>query len=536
MRILGRSFVLGALLVWNSNAQEHAPCVLEKLRAVSSAAQLYTGTALALSGDWAAVGAPLSQAPGAPIYSGAVFLFRRVGQHWFQELELHSSEPAYLGGFGSDVALAGNLLVVGETTPNDGRVNVFEETNGVWSLIARLAGPPSTNISNFGFRLATDGLRIVVGAQDWNGAGQRRGGAFVFEEQAGVWVQTQELSASDGVDFDLFGLDVALAGEWLAASAPFRDEPDYNDGAVYLFQDTGSGFVERQKLLESQVGIGDAMGWRLALAGNTLFASSPYFDESGVDVGAVEVFVESAGSWEFLQRLVPNTVTDQLYFGASLAASENALLVSATGSGTLPSAAYLFEPSNGQWIESARLAPPPFEVNDNFGSSMAIDGERALIGETLDSEFDANEGAFYPWSISGTDCPTLGSASKQISLAAGGTQLLNLNAGPGFANELYFLVGSITGTDPGVPLLGARLPLNLDVYFDLSLQGGPSSPLSGNIGRLNSAGSARARFDLAPASDPSLAGLRLHHAYVLVRFGPLAIVHTSNPLVLDLVP
>lgn len=537
MGFRSRPFALAVVsLAFCASAQAQAPCVLEKLSAQSTANQLYTGTALAISGDWAAAGAPLAIPPGFPTYAGAVFLYRRVGLHWFQEAELLSSEPAYLGGFGSDVALAGNLLVVGETTPNDGRVNIYEELGGVWSLIARFSGPPSTNISNFGFRVATDGVRIAVGAQDWNGAGQRRGGVFVFEKLGAGWAQTQELAASDGADFDQFGFDVAIDGEWLAASAPYQDDADYNDGAIYLFRDQESGFVETQKLLESQVGFGDALGWRVAMAGNTLFASSPYIDGPGVDVGAVEVFVQSAGNWSFVQRLAPSLVTDDLYFGATLAGSESALLVGATGPGTIPSAAYLFEPVDGTWIERARLTPPPFEINDNFGSNVALDGDRALIGESLDDERGTDDGAFYPWSISGTDCPTLGSAQGQVSLSAGGTQLMNLDAGPSFANDLYFLVGSSSGTDPGVPLAGMRLPLNLDDYFDLTLQGGPLSPLSNNIGALNGAGTARVRFDVPPASDPSLAGLQLYHAFVLVRFGPLAIVHTSNPLALDLVP
>lgn len=99
-----------------------------------------------------------------------------------------------------------------------------------------------------------------------------------------------------------------------------------------------------------------------------------------------------------------------------------------------------------------------------------------------------------------------------LSLAAGGAQNLNLEAGAMHAGDFYLILGSASGTSPGLPVDGVTLPLNVDSYLLLSLSSAGSGLFQGTLGFLDATGSASASLQLPAGSDPSLAGLTLHHA------------------------
>lgn len=107
---------------------------------------------------------------------------------------------------------------------------------------------------------------------------------------------------------------------------------------------------------------------------------------------------------------------------------------------------------------------------------------------------------------------TLTSDVDSLSLSAGGAQNLSLEAGASLAGDLYLVLGSASGTSPGLAVDAVVLPLNVDSYLLLSLSSAGSGLFQGTLGFLDAAGSASASLQLPPASDPALAGLVLNHA------------------------
>lgn len=106
------------------------------------------------------------------------------------------------------------------------------------------------------------------------------------------------------------------------------------------------------------------------------------------------------------------------------------------------------------------------------------------------------------------------SPTHEISLAAGGSQDLTLDAGPAHAGDLYLVLGSATGTTPGTPLGGGLiLPLNFDGYSLHTINHANQPPFVNTLGNLDAAGIAQAQIVLPPATDPSLAGVTVHHAF-----------------------
>jgi endonuclease I len=122
-----------------------------------------------------------------------------------------------------------------------------------------------------------------------------------------------------------------------------------------------------------------------------------------------------------------------------------------------------------------------------------------------------------------------------ISVSAGGTQHLTLRAGSSHPSHVYWVLGSATGTAPGLDLGGGLLlPLNFDDYTLLTITN-PTLPIyTAFLGFLTINGDGNAAFVLPPA-DPGLVGLTLNHAYFTAPlFGSVSF--TSDPVALTLAP
>jgi len=133
-------------------------------------------------------------------------------------------------------------------------------------------------------------------------------------------------------------------------------------------------------------------------------------------------------------------------------------------------------------------------------------------------------------------CSLLNASPSSIPIATGGEQVLDLVAGAAHAGRLYFVLGSATGTVPGLPVDGLSLPLNFDVYFSLTLSLPNSSLFVATLGFLDGEGRAQARIHMPPSLPIAAVALHLDHAYLVL--DPIAeqVVLTSNAVGLDLVP
>ena len=125
------------------------------------------------------------------------------------------------------------------------------------------------------------------------------------------------------------------------------------------------------------------------------------------------------------------------------------------------------------------------------------------------------------------------SSTDKVSVSvAGANQRLTLDAGPSYANRKYLLLGTFTGSVPGITLAGGtHIPLNPSVYLNYTATNPNSPPLTSSLGTLDANGRAGALFTL-PHVPASLAGLVLHHAYVLMQ----PIDFASNAVEVTLVP
>ena len=120
-----------------------------------------------------------------------------------------------------------------------------------------------------------------------------------------------------------------------------------------------------------------------------------------------------------------------------------------------------------------------------------------------------------------------------LSESLGGTILFSLLTDPVQAGRTYFVLGSMTGNAPGIPLTGGLfLPIQWDLFTNLGIRLLNTPCFKDFYGVLNGSGVSMAKFDTLGPLPPGCAGMTLHFAYLLA--DPVDLV--SNPLVIEIIP
>jgi hypothetical protein len=94
----------------------------------------------------------------------------------------------------------------------------------------------------------------------------------------------------------------------------------------------------------------------------------------------------------------------------------------------------------------------------------------------------------------------------------------------------------VTGTSPGLPAGTFTLPLNLDAYTLITLNSPNTPPLGMSLGFLNGSGKGTSTFGIPPGTSGTLAGITVHHAYVVINLFTGAIDYASNAAGVMLLP
>jgi len=144
---------------------------------------------------------------------------------------------------------------------------------------------------------------------------------------------------------------------------------------------------ETQRLLSPPSAPGGSFGFGVAMANDRLLVSDPQAatlcpDPFACGTGAVHAFDLVEGRWEFAQTIVPHDVQRGDSFGISIDLDDERLIVGAYDSsisGISAGGAFVYDFDGEAWVETARIAPPEPIGFAGFGSSVAIDGDFALV-------------------------------------------------------------------------------------------------------------------------------------------------------------
>jgi cysteine-rich repeat protein len=154
--------------------------------------------------------------------------------------------------------------------------------------------------------------------------------------------------------------------------------------------------VEQEAKLLSSDGMGqDRFGEGVALDGDTAIIGATRDDDNGSESGSAYVFTRTGGVWTEQAKLLPADGTTLDRFGSVVAISGDTAIIGAYGDGIWEGSAYVFTRTGGVWTQQAKLLAYDDDHNDEFGRSLALDGDTAIIGAARNDDNGSESGSAY---------------------------------------------------------------------------------------------------------------------------------------------
>ena len=254
------------------------------------------GAAVAISGTTVLVGMPTHNDR-----LGRVGVYVRKEEGWVRQATISNPEPQRRESFGRDLDLSVRVAVVDAHS----RAYLFRKPDTQWKLIGAFGR--SDPLTTLGSRVAYDNGFMARSIQAFrtNEDGSQEevpGVVRVYQQRDREIVRVATLRASDAAPADGFGASLALHRDVLVVGAPGL-------GAAYVFVRDGQRWVQRQKLVSSDGGIG-RFGTSVDIRNGTILVGAPEVDVPGEErdppispEGKVYAFLLYRGSWFESQRL-----------------------------------------------------------------------------------------------------------------------------------------------------------------------------------------------------------------------------------------
>lgn len=386
-----------------------------------------------------------------------------------------------------------------------------DDTSNSPSTTTRITASDGTIGNLFGNSVAISGDTAIIGAPDDRPLPQflGPGAAYIFVRNGTGWTQQQKLThVNPNCNCD-FGISVGVSGDTVIVGS--RGLPTFGLAFVYVRSETTWSL---QQTLSPPSGNSNEprFGFSVAISGETVLVAAHTESTSGSRSGAAYIFVRSGGSWSQQQRLTASDATFETQFGNTVAIDGEQAIIGAMCGGFVsgscrPGAAYIFVRNDSNWTQQQKLTSSDGAVGDQFGSSVALSGNTVLVGAQHDDiGSNSNQGSAYVFTRNGTTW----------------TQEQKLTAPDGAAGDVF---GSSAGLDGGIFVVGARndgIGANLGqgsayVYNRCDPPGAPPVKLTAT----NPAGTDQFGTSLAVNSAiilvGAIAGVQVGSAYVIPR-------------------
>jgi len=127
----------------------------------------------------------------------------------------------------------------------------------------------------------------------------------------------------------------------------------------------------------------------VAISNNFIIVGAQRHDSAGVDSGAAYIYAKTEDGWEESAKLVAPDATENQRFGISVAINGDVVVIGANGdddNGENAGAAYIYTLVGDEWFVTQKLTAPDGDAGDNFGFSVGVYGNQAVIGSVWDNE------------------------------------------------------------------------------------------------------------------------------------------------------
>jgi hypothetical protein len=378
------------------------PASEQKIIASDGAASDYYGYRIAMSGDYAIVGAYADDDNGNA--SGSAYMLHRNASGWYESQKILASDTAADDQFGYMVDMSGDYVIIGAHYDDYGGTNtgsayIFRRLGNTWFQEQRINASDKADSDYFGAAVSISGEYAIVGAYADDDKGTTSGSAYIFKRDGASWTQEQKLTASDGAASDYFGYAVSISGDYVIVGAKEDDDHFSNTGSAYIFQRNGTNWTQEAKLTASDGYGGDDFGVSVSISGDYVLVGAQYNDAIASNSGAAYIFKRTGALWSQVAKLVADDGGVNNYFGRNVSIRDDYAIVAAYGHDTPVTdagAAYIYKRIDSDWIQIKKLTSSDVETSDRLGAGLAIDNGYAFVSSRYDNNDNGtSSGAAY---------------------------------------------------------------------------------------------------------------------------------------------
>ena len=422
-----RLLLLGILLCISNVIFAQGYAETQKIIASDPGNAFYFGYDVAIQGDVAVIGSRDATYQGNGPLGVAYILKKNSNNLWEEQQLLAAPDGAQFDSYGASVAIDGDYIVIGangqrydaagtNNVSQAGAVYIYKnDGNDNWVLEQKITASDRESGSWFGLDVAIHDNRIIVGCgrNSYDASGQnyllRAGAAYIFEKDgSNVWSQVVKLVAPDRATEDRLGYAVSIYGDYASVGAYTEDEDENGNntisqaGSVYTFKrDINGNWNFQQKLVPNvRPDNSERLGWSLDMDGDYIVAGAHYADEPNSSNGAFYIFERDTNdTWIQVEKFVNPDGIQGEGFGYDVAIDGNNILIGAyqdylitTGTTNIHGTVYYYTKELGTdtWMYQNKMLASNWQDTEvhNFGFSVDLDGDYAIVGDWISDEQD----------------------------------------------------------------------------------------------------------------------------------------------------
>lgn len=328
------------------------------------------------------------------------------------QVKLIAEEPQLNEFFAAQnaVDIDGNTAVVGAFGNNAignlaGAVHVFQQQGSEWVETQVLTASDGMWDDRFGKSVSIEGDFLAVGAIHDDLNGPYGGSVYIYKKIGQNWIQQTKVSAPDGLASDRFGWEVELSDGRLAVGSynDYTDDQVYT-GSVYFYQQQGDQWEFVNKVFPEDGGNFSHFGATIEIDGNHAIIGSAEYDVVGDDSGAAFLYAFQDTAWNLIQTLVPEDTQTGAWFGSDVVMNDSTIVIGAmfdlVDDTDSTGAAYVYQFGDSNWVQVQKITTPETTDQIQFGRTLAFNDERLVIGSTrANVPGISNSGATYLYKL-----------------------------------------------------------------------------------------------------------------------------------------
>ncbi|MEA3282284.1 MAG: dockerin type I domain-containing protein [Euryarchaeota archaeon] len=384
-----------------------------KLTASDGAAGDWFGIAVSISGDYAIVSAISDDDNGDD--SGSAYIYKRdVTGWWGQQAKITASDGTWNDWFGYSVSISGDYAIVGAPYDDDrgdrsGSAYIYKRDGTTWSQQAKLTASDGAAGDWFGVSVSISGDYVIVGAtyrDDDNSSNS--GSSYIYKRDGTTWSEQAKFTASDGATGDEFGISVSISGDYVIVGAHGDADRGSYSGSAYIYKRDGTTWSEQAKINNSDGSAWGHFGGSVSISGD--YAIVGAYGKDG-DNGSAYIFKRNDSSWTEQTKITASDGVARDEFGISVSIYKDCAIVGALfddDDGENSGSAYIYKRDGTTWNEQVKIVASDGATHDHFGKSVSISGDRAIVGAPCDNDNEDKSGSAYIYDIRTTEPPITG--------------------------------------------------------------------------------------------------------------------------------